>query len=166
MPQARANLSDIIEAIALATDESSAFLDRETGEVVLITDEDEAAADDEAAAARAPDWQQETIALARQIKADADGRFVPLPSRFEIHEWQMMADFAAALDDEAIGRELSRAIRGAGAFRRFKGEARRLGVLEQWYAYRDDCHRQLAIDWCEANGIEWRSDDGSEPQAG
>jgi hypothetical protein len=104
MPQARADLAEIIEAIDFAGDESTAFWDRQTSQVVVITDADIAAAEDEALAAQAPDWQREAIAMARLIDADAGTRFVPLPTRFDAHEWQMMAAFAARLPRGRGGR--------------------------------------------------------------
>jgi hypothetical protein len=162
MPRTRVKLAEVIQAIELAGADMSAFLDRQTGEVV-ISDEEKFAAEDEEMAARAPEWQREQIAIARQIEADTGNRFVRLPSQFDAHEWEMMARFASTFEDEAIGDQLSRAIRGVGAFRRFKNKVHGLGVADRWYAYRDERYRNLAIDWCEANEIEWESDNGSKP---
>ncbi|EWT06537.1 hypothetical protein N864_20605 [Intrasporangium chromatireducens Q5-1] len=51
-------------------------------------------------------------------------------------EWQDMADFTAlAGEHETI---LSVAIRGRGAFRRFKDTVHDLGLADQWYAFSDE----------------------------
>jgi hypothetical protein len=73
----------------------------------------------------------------------------------------MMASFAATREDETVGRRLSRALHGAGAFRRFKDDVHALGVADQWYAYRDERYRALAMEWCEEHGIEWEVEDGA-----
>ena len=161
MEQARAKLSQVVDAIEMAGDGNDAFFDRRTGEVQIISDDDIAAADDEQPAAEAPDWQQDLIAIARQIKADSGGRFLPLPDQFDAHEWEMMREFASTIEDEAVSEQLQDAIHGAGAFRCFKDSVHRLGIEDQWYTFRDGCYRRLAIDWCKANGIEWESDEGS-----
>ena len=88
MPQARANLSQIIGAIEISDDMSHAFFDRQTGEMYIVSDEDIAAAEDEQVAARSPDWQQPIIEIARQIEADPGDQFTPLPSQFDAHEWE------------------------------------------------------------------------------
>ena len=51
--------------------------------------------------------------------------------------------------------ELQNAIHGAGAFRYFKDTLRRYRREKDWYAYREEALRQIAIDWCEENGIEY-----------
>ena len=163
MAQVRAKLSEIIDAIEMTGDEIHAFLDRQTGAVHIISDEDLAAAEDEQRAEEAPEWQQETIEIARQIEAGRGDRFLPLPDQFDAHEWEIMRKFACTVEDEAISDQLQDAIHGAGAFRYFKDSVHRLGVEDQWYAFRDRCYRELAIDWCEDNGVEWESDDGSRP---
>lgn len=42
---------------------------------------------------------------------------------------------------------------GRGAFRRFKDAAHRLGVIDAWYAYRDNVARKLMLDWARVHGI-------------
>jgi hypothetical protein len=46
------------------------------------------------------------------------------------------------------------ALRGAGAFRRFKDTMHALGVASAWYAYRDSAYAEVARAWCESNDIE------------
>ena len=41
------------------------------------------------------------------------------------------------------------AIRGRGAFRRFRN------LAEQWYDYKEKEQKQLAIEWCEENGFNY-----------
>jgi len=157
MQRVTVKLSDVIDGIDMATDESSCYLVLYTGRVKFI-DEDTLCTlrmgDDEQ---DLPEWQRPIVAIARLIEADENQqRFLPLPDRFEIHEWQMMADFAAGVEDEAIRSELTNACRGSGAFGRFKDAVHRLGVEQDWFAHRDQCYRQCAIDWCEANDIPWQ----------
>jgi hypothetical protein len=56
---------------------------------------------------------------------------------------------------ERLGDELQNAISGPGAFRYFKDTLRRYRCEKDWYAYRDETLRQIAIDWCKENGIEY-----------
>ena len=68
----------------------------------------------------------------------------PLPS----YVWyQDMADFADRISDDRAGRRLARAIRGRGAFRRFKDQLHEEypDLLQAWYAFRDA--RASVVPW-------------------
>ena len=49
---------------------------------------------------------------------------------------------------------LEQAIRGKGAFHRFKDRLYDLGLEQKWYKYRDDSYERIARDWCERFRIE------------
>ena len=86
-------LDEIIVGLEAQSDESHAFLDKRTGEVVLIRDEQMRAAED--------------------------------------------------------------LIKGSGAFRRFKDAVHHYGIADDWHKYRDDALKQIAIEWCRENNVEF-----------
>jgi Uncharacterised protein family (UPF0158) len=145
-----AKLHDIIEALDFSSEESRHYFDRTTGRVELVTDEDMSAAEDEELEEDAPDWQRDSIDLARAIADDTSNRFVPLPDSFDLDEWAMMERFA----DQTGQDTLLDAIQGKGAFRRFKDAIHRLGLADRWYAFRADELRTIALEWCRDNDIE------------
>lgn len=133
----KVKLSDIIDAIEMADQYSEYFLDRETGEIVWISD----------------------IAMDNDEKEEAceqldEHGFYRLPTSFDIREYDIMEEFIYSLPESAESR-LERAIRGKGAFRRFKDTIRQLGIEEQWYAYQDSAYKKKAIEWCMDNGLEY-----------
>jgi hypothetical protein len=74
----------------------------------------------------------------------------PLPS----YVWyQDMADFADRISDDRAGRRL--AIRGRGAFRRFKDELHEEypDLLQAWYAFRDARAQRRAVEWLVDNDL-------------
>jgi len=79
--------------------------------------------------------------------------YLPLPDRFEINEYHIMERFCLSVDDADIREDLCDAIRGRGAFRRFKDRVQVYGMAEDWYRYRDAALREIARAWCEAHGI-------------
>jgi len=52
---------------------------------------------------------------------------LPLPDRFEMPEYQIMERCCLSLGDEEIRGDLCDAIRGRGAFRRFKDRVQAMG---------------------------------------
>jgi hypothetical protein len=63
--------------------------------------------------------------------------------------YQDMADFAAAVTDEAAADRLARAIQGKGAFRRFRSELheRYPELLAVWKKFTDARSQRRAVDW-------------------
>jgi hypothetical protein len=149
----RVKLSDLIEGMDFQSDEQSSFLNLTTGEVVSITDEELRAAENEEPLEEFPAWQHDTIRIAKDIVAT--DHYLPSPDRFEINEYRIMERFCLSIDDEDMRDDLCDAIRGRGAFRRFKDRMQLYGMAEEWYRYRDAALREIAVAWCEEHGIPY-----------
>lgn len=67
-----------------------------------------------------------------------------------------MEDFVLSINDNKLSDELYYAIKGSGAFRRFKDLIQRYGIADDWYKYRDNKYREIAIQWCEENDMEYK----------
>ena len=80
--------------------------------------------------------------------------YIPLPRQYDINEYRMMEEFIYELPTSKNQDVLERAIRGKGAFRRFKDRLYDLGLEQQWNKFRDDSYEKIARDWCERFGIE------------
>lgn len=78
-----------------------------------------------------------------------------LPDKYDINEYSIMENFCFSLDNEKIMNELLYAIRGRGAFRRFKDKVQRLGIQQQWDNFREEAFKEIAIEWCEYNNIPY-----------
>ena len=152
---ATVRLNDIIDALEMQFDESSAFLDLDTGRVETVSHdllrEAEESGDDEAP--DLPAWQEQEWEIAKRIVST--GRFQKLPTKFEVREWAIMQDFSHSVESDRIREDLLHAIHRAGAFRNFKDTLRRHHIESAWFAFRAEALRQIALDWCEENQIVW-----------
>ena len=77
------------------------------------------------------------------------------PTKYEIHEYSITDSFVDDLPAGRIKSELAGAIRGKGAFRRFKQTIRFQGVEQLWYDYQANAYRELAERWCNENDIQF-----------
>lgn len=145
-------LSDIVDALDMHLDEATYYLDRQSGEVLLITDEIVSALND--GRTDLPDWMVEAVVVARRVAEQPD-RHLELPSQWDIDEYSMMGRFAGSRESDAHCDALTSAIEGRGAFRRFKDTAHRIGQIDAWYAYKAAAMEQAAIDWLEGQGIDY-----------
>lgn len=146
-------LSDILEAMEYPEDWDS-FLDRNTGTVIAITDNERPYVEDgeEEDIDDLPAWQRESVLEVRRALEEAD--LVRLPSKFDIHEWGIMRQFADSLGDSERAEVLG-AIHGAGAFRMFRRTIERLGLRDAWLTYRNDAFKSIALDWLTENRISF-----------
>jgi hypothetical protein len=159
-------LSELIEALEFDSDERVTKVDLQNGCVVTVDrsvvsaveDEDESSLGD------LPDWQQPELEIARAIVADSGERFVVAPDKFDFQEYRQMERFIGTVADADAAEQLWRAIKGKGAFRYFKDMASRLGLLKQWYQYRDEAMKEFVRDWAEAHQIPVVDDTTPNPK--
>jgi len=147
-------LDDIIEGMECQSDENHSYLDKRTGTVVSISDEEIQAAEDNEPIEDFPEWQQDLIKIAKEILQETSD-CVGLPSKFDIDEYSIMERFCLSIDDPEISDTLYSLIKGSGVFRRFKDALYEYNLSDDWYKYRDKRLKEIAVEWCEANGIEF-----------
>jgi len=110
----RAKLDEIIDGLETQSDESSSFLNKKTGEVVLISDHEMSAAEDNDPIEDFPDWEQDLVSTAKEIIAET-GDYISLPSKFDIREYSIMERFCLSLDDPEMYEIFCGLIKGSGA---------------------------------------------------
>jgi hypothetical protein len=141
------SVQDVAGELGLGSDEVSSYLNRKTGEFFSWNEdwgsvpEDE---DEDEDLSSYPEWQREEIVRYREVCNSDD--WLPLPSAFDVHEWEIMSRFCETVESQPRREALRDAIHRRRAFRRFKDEATRLGLIEKWYEYRDDALRALAVE--------------------
>ena len=132
-------------------DGMSSYLDRDTGEVYVMPNdvlcEVEACDEPDHTAA----WQEQQWEIARRI-VDSNS-FVRLPTKWDVHEWEIFNEFAQSVERASIRAELLDAIHGSGVFRMFKTVIRQRRMVSAWSAFRTQALRQIASAWCEKQGI-------------
>src|SRR5688572_2747814 len=97
-------LQDVVDALEASAEFSMYFLDKRTGEIVMLTDEEWEAAEADELISTYPEWQREVVLKAREIQKSDD--FVELPDRAEIDEYEIMERFALEYEDQRTSAEL------------------------------------------------------------
>lgn len=68
----------------------------------------------------------------------------------------MMVDFIDTIENLEIKNNLQKLIQGKGAFRRFKDYCFEMDIIQDWYKFRDERYKEIAIDWCKQNELEYK----------
>lgn len=157
---ATVRLKDIVDALEMQLDDRPYFLDLDTGQAesvsvdLLHKVEEYQEGDDEP---HLPKWQEREWEVAKRI-VYYPVRFIKLPTKYEVHEWQIMADFAEAAESGRTRSELLNAIHGSGAFRYFQDTIRRHRIEKAWFQFRAQALREIAIAWCEEHHVVWKDE--------
>ena len=152
----RIKISDIINIISVQSNNTSYYLDKESGQPFAVSNEQLRTVHEDGELEDCPEWEREQVELVRKILSDEKNeRYILIPVKFVSHEYSAMENFGFSIDDDEISRALLQAIKGAGAFNRFNNCIHRYGVADDWYKYRYNSMKKIVIDWCEENNIEF-----------
>jgi hypothetical protein len=158
-------LADVVEHLSLVSDETAVYLNKQTGEFVVLPSDDNLGFEDEddfgeAESGEDPDWLEELDEefkeewkLRREILNSSD--YIQLPDKFDINEWQIMDDFCRSRKNDRVRDQLLGLIRGKGAFGRFHSAIRNFGIENDWYGFRDAALSEIALQWLDQNQIEF-----------
>lgn len=137
-PARRVKLQDVVDALEYQSDTLAAYIDLDAAEVRTLFLEDFVG-------------QEE---YERSLREFESCNSLMLPRSEELDDYGVMRSFAF-MQEGAAGDRLKRAVEGRGAFKRFKGEVAKLGIGEDWLAFRDESRAETARDFLEANGVRW-----------
>ncbi|MFH1703776.1 MAG: UPF0158 family protein [Nitrospirota bacterium] len=149
------------------------FLDLSTGEVITISEDllgevrerlsegdfDDIGDDIEyiefAEEPDLPYWIEDEVELAIEVLLNEGSRYVPIPERDSLEAYNIMTEFIETFGDPVLKEELSNALNGKGAFRKFKNV-----LLEypkerkRWHTYNAKAMKNTITEWLESLGIK------------
>ena len=168
------SLRDMVDELQTLSHESNAYLKKTTGKVITIRDDDfdfvrsmeeifdevEEGDDEVESNNDSSGYSDLETEFFQDIKNVIllDDDYIKLPTKFDIHEYEIMERFGLSLPNEKIRDTLLRKIRGSGAFRRFRDTIFQYGVEEDWYRFRDGAYKEIAISWLEGHGFAYVDD--------
>ena len=130
----------LIEALEDHSGMAQCYLDKQTGEIVRISEMYETEAE-----------QQETY---DRIESDPD-RWVNIEPEPARDAFQVMADFVAGLPDGENKRMLERTLSFKKPFANFKRALLDMPeIRKQWFAFQESHASQAAENWLKAQGIQ------------
>ena len=152
----KVKLSSIIDGIEFQGNESQSYLNKLTGEVLLISDEEMHMAERKEDVSEHAEWLKKAINTATMFLENEE-KYLALPTKYDFNEYNIMENFILSLPIEEQKNEMYSLIKGKGAFSRFHGGLERFLLKDKWYEYRDNALNDFVIDWCKDNDIEIKS---------
>jgi len=72
------------------------------------------------------------------------------------NDYDIMQDFICTIKDADLREKMFSHTNGRGAFRMFRCLLDENELADDWYKFRDNRYKEIAILWCEENNIEYR----------
>lgn len=172
MRKLKVDLGELAFAFESGFHELSNYLDLETGEIVVVTDdargqleaiyEEMGVQEGEESSAVAdlldewglPEWQKQAVREADAVERGYGTRFVTVPHVDSHQAYGDMEDFIETVRRPHIRELLEVAIIGRGAFRRFKDVLYNYPHEEKrWFAFKEARMVERVREWLEAHDI-------------
>jgi hypothetical protein len=170
----KVNLDELSAAFEMRVMAADNYLDLETGEVVVVTEEARSDLGDiykeiydedgnqvisleEYLQQRddLQDWYQDALIRIDQIQRDTGDRFLFIDPSSSQEDYRDMERFIRRVEDDHLRERLWDAIQGQGAFRRFKELlVRHPDVEQRWYAFKAERVEERISSWLAYHDVE------------
>jgi hypothetical protein len=167
------DLDELASALDADSSELHQYLDLDTGRIVPIMQEiaweleevydeiyDEAgnrvvSLEDYLQHRDVPDWQKQMMLEADRVEQEFGTRYIRVEGDDPHDDYRAMERFIGTVEDVRLRERLWSAIRGRGAFRRFKDLLiRHPQVEEDWFEFKDTWLQRRVANWLEFHDIE------------
>jgi hypothetical protein len=151
------DLNSLIEEMDMQLEDYTILVNKKTGEIVSVNSYNLRDVEDgeiEPPYSGYQDWEKEELKICEEIIVNYDD-YVDIPSKYDINEYEIMEDFCYSIEDDKLRNKMCQVINGRGAFRRFKDNIRYYGIEEDWYKFKEEGLKEIAIKWCKDNDIEY-----------
>lgn len=93
--------------------------------------------------------------ILNKVEFDEEDRYYYLPNRYNFHDSEIVEEYINTVNDVKLQNELEYVFYGKGKFGRFKDTLRKYNMLDNYYKFREDYLKEMAIDWCKENNLEY-----------
>ena len=147
------SLPAVVDELNAISDDIYVYLNKETGELLTVGNDELVTVETGYEIDDVPEWQLDLLAIAEKVHSSDD--YIRLPTTLDIHEWTIMQEFCATVENGRKRRDLLAQIHGKGAFRKFKDALDRHGLRDEWFAFHNAALTRIAADFLKEAGIPY-----------
>lgn len=100
-------------------------------------------------------FMEEYKKLINKIEIDEEERYFYLPSSYIFHDSEIIEEYIDGIENRKIQEELEDVFYGKGKYRRFKETLRKYRMEDDYYSFREEYFKNMAIEWCKKFNIEY-----------
>ena len=150
----KVDLNDVIECIEFEGELLQHYYNKNTGVIIYIEDSSTATykADDIHNLNSFEEWEKELILSLHDFRENPRD-YIQLPPHDDINEYGMMIEFCNNIQDIELKNKI---LNNKDSFRELRQSIENEGLINEWYDYREEAERNLAIKWCNDNNIDYK----------
>lgn len=152
----KVNISDVIECIEFENENLNHFYNKNTG-IIIYKESSETSnysAADYNRINEFEEWERELIESLYDLE-NHPYNYIKLPGEEEISELNMMINFCNSFNDFSIDDIVNKNTDDIKKMQKIKKLIEEKNMLNDWYDFREQTEKQIAIDWCRHNNIEY-----------
>jgi len=143
----------IVDFIALTGNGWVAYLNRDTGEIISVSDELREYVREEVNPAYLPEWQQHLLPKVREAIGSVS--CLPLPNRLRLHAVDLMEQFAFRQANLQLRDEILECAKSPDPFRPFQSIIYRYSLDQSWSEFQKAGIERVARNWLEMHEISY-----------
>ena len=154
----KVNLQKIVDELQMRFMDNTPYYNKITGEVLNVNDDDFRIVEDddfENNLKNYPEWQREHLKEVYILVYEDIDNYIALPNSFDIKDSDIMEDFIETISNENKRIQLENCMWQKGMYRKFKDKLWQIGLEEQYYTFYDEKLKEIAIEWCKDNNLEY-----------
>ena len=154
----KVNLQNIVDELEMRFMDATVYYNTETGETLNVQYDDVRMVEEddfEEKLNNLPKWQQEHLKEVYDLEYGKQGKFVALPGYYDIQDSEIMEEFIEIVKNPNKKRQLENCMWQKGMYRKFKDKLYQVGLEEEYYKFYDEKLREIAIEWCKENELEY-----------
>lgn len=154
----KVNLQKIVDELQMRFIDNTPYYNKITGKILNVNDDDFRIVEDddfENNLNNYPEWQREHLKEVYILMYEDVENYISLPNNFDIKDSDIMEEFIENVSNENKKRQLEKCMWQKGMYRKFKDKLLQIGLEEQYYAFYDERLKEIAIEWCKDNNLEY-----------
>lgn len=154
----KVNLQKIVDELQMRFIDNTPYYNKITGKILNVNDDDFRIVEDddfENNLNNYPEWQREHLKEVYILMYEDVENYISLPNNFDIKDSDIMEEFIETVSNENKRRQLEKCMWQKGMYRKFKDKLLQIGLEEQYYAFYDERLKEIAIEWCKDNNLEY-----------
>lgn len=154
----KVDIQKIVNELEMRFMDITVYYNKITGEILNVQDDDFRIVEDddfEKNIENYPKWQREHLKEVYNLLYNDVDNYIALPNYFEIKDSDIMEEFIETISNNNKRHQLENCMWQKGMYRKFKDKLIEIGLENEYYKFYDEKLKEIAIEWCKENNLEY-----------
>lgn len=154
----KVEIQKIVDELQMRFMDTTVYYNKITGEILNVQDDDFRIVEEddfENSIENYPEWQREHLKEVYDLLYNDIDNYIALPNNFDIKDSDIMEEFIETISDSNKKYQLGNCMWQKGMYRKFKDKLIDIGLENEYYKFYDEKLKEIAIEWCKENNLEY-----------